>query len=142
VTGEILRRSIDLACPVGHAFEVFLGKIDLWWPRAHRKFPESTLQLEEGKLVERANDGREWVMAKIVRSRPPDLIELDWFPGSPSAPTTVEILFAATGDHTEITITHRALTPAAAEIWPSRVAFFEKGWDTVLPALKAFLEKD
>ena len=141
VGAEILRRSIGLDCPIDHAFDVFVGKIDFWWPRTHRKSPDSTLSIEGSDLVERSADGSRWVMARIVRSRPPDLLVLDWYPGSPAAPTNVEVQFAPAGDSTEITVTHRALRPNAAEIWPARVPIFEKGWEAVLPAFKSFVEE-
>jgi hypothetical protein len=40
---EVLTRRIALACPVEHAFGVFTDKIDLWWPRGHRRDREASL---------------------------------------------------------------------------------------------------
>ena len=138
---ELLTRTIDLACPVEHAFDVFTGKIDLWWPRGHRRNRDASLSLDDKALVERAADGSEWIMGKVTVIEPPHLLSLDWFPGSPASPTSVDIRFAATSSGTTITVTHRALSPAAAEVWPQRVALFTKGWETVLPALKTFIEE-
>lgn len=137
---EILTRTIDLRCPVDHAFDVFTQKIDLWWPRGHRRNRNSSLSLDSEALIERSPDGSQWVMGSVTALEPPNLLALDWFPGSPAAPTSVEIRFAGTADGTTITVTHRPLLETKS-IWPQRVALFTKGWETVLPALKNFIEE-
>ncbi len=139
---DILTRQIALDCDVAHAFDVFTDRIDLWWPRRHRRTPEAALRLTPEALVETAPDGSRWTMARVTAFEPPARLALDWFPGSPAAPTSVDIRFAAAGDGTMVTVTHRALTPEAAEIWPKRVSTFTTGWDTVLPALKHFAEEN
>ena len=138
---EVLVRTITLACPVAHAFEVFTDKIDLWWPRGHRRNRDATLGFDGEDLIERAPDGAEWTMGRVTAIDPPHLLSLDWYPGSPVDPTSVEVRFAARDTGTEITVTHRALTLEAKSIWPQRVATFTKGWDSVLPALKNFIEE-
>jgi len=138
---DVLTRTISLNCPVEHAFDVFTTKIDLWWPRGHRRNHEATLALDGEDLVERAPDGAEWTMARVTAIDPPHLLSLDWYPGSPVDPTAVDVRFASKDDGTEIVVTHRALRLEAKSIWPQRVATFTKGWDTVLPALKSFIEE-
>ena len=139
---DILTRKIALNCDIDHAFAVFTSKIDLWWPRGHRRNRNASLRLTEDALIERTPDGAEWTMGEITAIEPPSLLSLDWFPGSAAAPTSVEIRFAPSGDGTEITVTHRALTLETKSIWPQRVATFTKGWETVLPALKEFIETE
>lgn len=138
---DILTRTIALACPVEHAFTVFTDKIDLWWPRGHRRNREATLSLDRDALVERNPDGTFWTMGRVREIDPPHLVAFDWFPGSPAAPTSVEVRFATEAGGTTITVTHRALSDGAQTIWPERVATFTKGWDTVLPALQTFIEE-
>ena len=137
---EVLVRTIALACSIEHAFDVFTEKVDLWWPRGHRKSRDASLHFTDDALIERSPDGSAWTMGRITAIDPPRLLSLDWFPGSAAAPTSVEIRFADAGGGTEITITHRPLIETKS-IWPQRVALFTKGWDTVLPALKAFIEE-
>jgi uncharacterized protein YndB with AHSA1/START domain len=140
---EVLVRTIDLNCSVEHAFQAFTDKIDLWWPRGHRRNREAALHLEArdgGDLIERTADGSEWTMGHVTSIEPPHRLSLDWYPGSPAAPTSVDIVFAPKNDGTEITVTHRALSLETKSIWPQRVATFTTGWDTVLPALKHFIE--
>jgi uncharacterized protein YndB with AHSA1/START domain len=141
---EILTRTITLNCGVEHAFDVFTTKIDLWWPRGHRKTSEGALRLQPvagGALIDRAPDGSEWRMAEVAEIDPPTLLKLDWYPGSPAAPTSVEIRFAPQVSGTTVTVTHRPLLETKS-IWPQRVALFTKGWEAVLPALKQFIEEE
>jgi uncharacterized protein YndB with AHSA1/START domain len=121
---------------------VFTDKIDLWWPRGHRRNRDAALALTDDALVERGPDGSVWIMAEVAAKEPPHLLALDWFPGSNGAPTSVEVRFAIQGDGTLITVTHRPLALEAKSIWPQRVARFVIGWDNVLPALKAFIEEE
>ncbi|MEP7240196.1 MAG: SRPBCC domain-containing protein [Devosia sp.] len=143
---EILVRTMTLACPVEHAFRTFTDKVDLWWPKGHRKHRDGSLRfdlVEGGDLVDRASDGDEWTMARITALEPPARLDLEWYPGSPLAPTRVEIRFESAGaEATEITITHRALTLETKSIWPQRVGLFTAGWDAVLPALNAFISTE
>jgi uncharacterized protein YndB with AHSA1/START domain len=138
---EILTRTISLNCGIEHAFEVFTDKVDLWWPRGHRKHRDGTLRLAGDVLIDRGPDGTEWTMAAIAEIDPPSLLRLDWYPGSPGAPTAVEVRFSGDGDRTEIIVTHRPLLETKS-IWPQRVELFERGWSTVLPALKTYIEEE
>jgi uncharacterized protein YndB with AHSA1/START domain len=140
---EILVRQIGLNCSVEHAFAVFTDAIDLWWPRGHRKHREGRLRLEPrdgGALVDRAPDGSEWTMGRVTSINPPLRLDLDWYPGSPAAPTSVEVRFTPDGTGTAITVTHRPLLETKS-IWSQRVETFTRGWDAVLPALKSYIEE-
>lgn len=81
-------------------------------------------------------------MAEVVAFEPPLRLALNWFPGSPAAPTHVEVNFIDTGAGATVTVVHQPLTAGAEEIWPTRVALFTKGWEAVLPALKAYAEQN
>lgn len=143
MTEPVLRRTIALRCSPAHAFRIFAEKTDLWWPRGHRRTPDAALVLQprvDGRLIERAPDGSEWVLGRITAYEPPNHLSFDWFPGSPAAPTAVDVTFRQTGGGSEIAIVHRALAAAAIAAWPEKVTLFERGWDTVLPALAGFIE--
>ena len=140
---EVLVRTIELDCAPDHAFDVFTRLIDAWWPRGHRKHRDGALRLNAvagGALIDRAPDGTEFVMGEVTGIEPPRRLDLDWYPGSPAAPTSVEIRFAKHDAGTLVTVTHRPLLETKS-IWPQRVALFTKGWETVLPALKSYLEE-
>ena len=138
---EILTRTISLNCSVEHAFDVFTDRIDLWWPRGHRKHRDGTLRIAGGALIDRSPDGSEWTMAVVTEIDPPSLLRLDWYPGSPAAPTTVEVRFSGDDSRAEIVVTHSP-SSGSRSIWLQRVEQFERGWSVVLPALKAYIEED
>lgn len=141
----VLTRTIALRCGPAHAFRVFTEMTDLWWPRSHRRTTEATLVFEAmagGRLLERSPDGEEWVLGRLTAFEPPERLCFDWFPGSPAAPTTVEVAFRAADEGSEIAIVHRALSEDAISAWPGKVALFERGWDTILPAFAARIEAD
>ena len=138
---EILTRRISLNCGIAHAFAVFTDKIDLWWPRGHRRHRDGTLRIAGDVLVDRSPDGREWTMATIAQLEPPSLLRLDWHAGSPGASTAVEVRFTGNDNHTEIVVTHRPL-PETRSTWPQRVAAFEDGWSNVLTALKSHIDEE
>lgn len=139
---ELLNRQFTLSCSRAHAFKVFTQMIDLWWPRGHRRTEGSTLILQPtqgGRLFERAPDGSEWTLGEIITFDPPSKLAFQWFPGAPNAPTHVEVDFTEQGEGASISVTHSAITPEAINIWPDKVALFERGWDTILPALQSYI---
>jgi uncharacterized protein YndB with AHSA1/START domain len=138
---EALTRSITVDCPLEHAFDVFTGKIDLWWPRGHRKFERSTLTLEPragGLILERMHDGQEAVLGTVIDCDPPHTIRYSWNPGKITEPTVVAIRFERVAEGTRVDVEHRAAANAVPGEWGQRVALFEKGWGTILPAFKDF----
>ena len=140
---EVLEREILLRCSPAQAFRVFTEQVDLWWPRGHRKSTDGTLRLERrrnGRLLDVAPDGSAWTMAVVIEIVPPERLTLDWFPGSPAAPTRVEIAFEGREGGTRIRIVHTAPTPEAAVVWPQRVQLFTRGWEAVLRALRAHID--
>lgn len=141
---DLLTRTISLACPVDRAFDVFTRQVDLWWPRGHRRTREAAMVLEPvlgGRLMERSPGGEEWLIGRLTRFARPDALAFDWFPGSPAAPTAVDIAFIAASTGTKIRIVHKAISGGALAAWPDKVALFARGWDTVLPALKHHIEQ-
>lgn len=145
MSDPILERVIALRCSPAHAFRVFTEMTDLWWPKGHRRTPGATMVFEPaagGRLLERAADGEEWVLGRLTVFDPPHRLGFDWFPGSPAAPTSVDVTFSAAEHGSEIAIVHRALSEAAIAAWPEKVALFERGWDTILPALARLIDNE
>ena len=63
-----LEKEIRVACSREHAFAVFTSRIDVWWPRGHRRFGESELRLEPfvgGRFFERAANGEEFDLGAV-----------------------------------------------------------------------------
>jgi uncharacterized protein YndB with AHSA1/START domain len=134
----MIRKSILLRCPPDEAFELFTGRISEWWPATHRptKDPASELFIEPaGRFFERARDGREIELGRVVLWQAPRRIELDFYVGTSAAqPTAVNVTFAAEDKGTRVTVHHRA-GPASEELWKGRAPLFEKSWEAVLAAL-------
>lgn len=137
---EPIRRTVSVRCPVEHAFRVFTHRIDAWWPAGHRRFDRSTLTLEAepgGRFFERAPDGREVVLGKVLTVEAPHHITYTWHPGAITAPTAVEIRFTADGELTRVDVTHHEADAAMGDRWPERAALFTRAWSHVLPAFAA-----
>lgn len=105
----VLRTAV-VARPVEEAFAVFTDEIGAWWPLpTHSVFREHAggVHLVDGRLVERATDGRESVWAEVEAWEPPHRLVLRWHPGSElGAAGRVEIRFAEDGDTTRVDLRH------------------------------------
>lgn len=134
----MIRKSILLLCPPDEAFQLFTGRISEWWPQTHRptKDPESRLSIEPGgRFWERARDGREIELGRVLTWEPPFRLTLDFYIGTSVAqPTAVEITFAPENEATRVTVHHRA-KPESEGLWTMRAPVFDKSWDAVLGAL-------
>ena len=130
-------------CSLEHAFATFTARLDLWWPRGHRRFEDGRLALEPrvgGRFFDRSPDGAEAVLGQVVLWEPPRALVYTWKPGSITEPTTVEVRFVAEGDHTRVDVLHREGDAALGAQWLERVALFTRGWGAVLPAFAAAAE--
>lgn len=138
---EPYETSITLRCNVEHAFDAFIDKVDLWWPKSHRRFEHSSFSLDArvgGKLVERADDGSEMVFGDVLSCERPKTIRLSWYPGKISRPTEVTITFVGKGDHTTVRVVHAEGDGDMGSRWEERVALFSSGWAAILSALDDF----
>ncbi len=137
---EPIRKKIRVECSREHAFVTFIEKIDLWWPKGHRKFGSSKMHLEAkigGSFVEESTEGERWELGRVIKCDPPRMIAYTWFPGALSGPTLVSVFFAEDGDGTLVSVVHREGEAELGDLWPERAALFERGWSTVLPLFGA-----
>lgn len=141
---EPLRKSITIRCPVAHAFAIFTEKVDLWWPRSHRRFDTSTLTLDPtpgGLFVERTPTGETVTFGEVLKCNAPHEITFTWNPGKITGPTEVTITFTAKKDTTIVNVEHTEGTANLGEAWETRVALFANGWTAVLAALQTQAQK-
>lgn len=139
-----LRKSITINCSVAHAFATFTEKVDLWWPRSHRKFETSTLTLDPrpgGLFTERAASGEIATFGEVLNCNAPNKITFTWNPGKITGPTEVTITFAADKDRTLVQVEHIEGAANLGEAWETRVALFANGWTAVLSALQFHAQK-
>ena len=134
---EPVRRSVRVRCDITHAFEVFTSRVDVWWPRGHRRFENSQMTLEAlagGRFVERSDQGEENKLGEVLACEPPHRISYTWYPGATDQPTHVDVRFVAEGEETIVHIVHSEGTSGLGETWPQRSERFQRGWDLILPA--------
>ena len=115
-----VRKSIRVAVPRGRAFEVFTTGMHRWWPLEHSilKAPRAAITAEPrvgGRWFERAIDGTECTLGRVLAWDPPERVVLTWqlnadFAYDPDFVTEVEIRFTSEGDNaTRVDLEHRNL---------------------------------
>ena len=134
----MIEKSVSLPCPPEDAFRLFTDRISEWWPPTHRpsKDPHSEVFLEEsGRFWERARDGRELDLGRVLAWEPPHRLTLDFYLGSSAAqPTAVEVVFTPRDGGTLVSV-HHCAKPESLDLWNQRAPIFVKSWDAVLAAL-------
>jgi uncharacterized protein YndB with AHSA1/START domain len=137
-------KSVLLPLNLADAFKLLTDQISQWWPpdRRHTKDADSLIFLQaDGRFFERASDGKEVEMGRVLAWRAPHRILLDFYIATgKDHPTEVEITLAAEGDGTRVTIKHSA-KPESAHLWDKRAPRYVSSWDAVLAALEAAARK-
>ncbi|MEZ4267914.1 MAG: SRPBCC domain-containing protein [Myxococcota bacterium] len=135
-----IRHSVRLRCPPAHAFAVFTGAIDAWWPASHRGRPDATIAFETGasaRLVERDPQGGVRELGQVIAWEPAERLAYTWRPGAPEGLTTrVEVRFLPDGDGTRVNVTHSDGEPGLGADWATRAQRFDASWPVVLRALE------
>jgi uncharacterized protein YndB with AHSA1/START domain len=114
-----VRKSIHVAAAPEHAFDLFTNGIGRWWPKTHKI---SNAELDRpviepragGRWYERAVDGSECDIGKVLVWEPPARLVLIWqltpeFAYDPDLITEVEVLFTPEGTGTRVDLEHRDL---------------------------------
>jgi uncharacterized protein YndB with AHSA1/START domain len=138
-------RSIRVSCGLYDAFTTFTACIDLWWPVAHRRFPDSIVVMEPwvgGGFFEKNPDGKAVRLGEVVRFDPPRALSYTWYPGAIEKPTLVHVSFVEDGDAVLVTVTHAEGESALGMEWEKRSVRFAKSWEEVLPAFASYLASE
>jgi len=132
-------KSILLPLAPLQAFELFTVRVSDWWPteNRHTNDPLSTLHmLDSGRFFERASDGREIELGRIVAWDEGRRLLFDFYVATgPDRPTQVEVQFEAEVEGTRVTVSHGPM-PRSAELWGERAPRYARAWERVLAALK------
>jgi uncharacterized protein YndB with AHSA1/START domain len=142
---ESIQRSIAVPAPPERAFEVFTSGMTSWWPAAHHigSAPIAEVIIEPfagGRWYTRHEDGSETSTGFVVAWEPPSRLVITWqisaeWRYDPALITTVEVLFAAEGAGTRVSLEHRDLERFGPEAERMRVTFNEPGaWTGTLEA--------
>lgn len=136
---EPLTYTFDVACSVGHAFDVWTSKIDSWWPANHTYSgePDARVFLEReigGRIFERTADGTEHEWGEVTVWDPPVKFGYLWrLRKQREDGTDVEITFTEVdADATRVEIVHSGWERLGADgpDWRTRNT---GGWEGVLP---------
>ena len=120
ITPAPVRRAVTVAAPPALAFEVFASRIGSWWPKSHHigaAEPETVViePREGGRWFERAPDGSECEVGKVLVWDPPARLVLAWqltaeWRFDPQLVTEVEVRFTPEGQGaTRVELEHRNL---------------------------------
>ncbi len=136
---EPLRFSLEVVCPVEHAFAVWTAKTSRWWPLSHTVTQQPGLEVvfegwPGGRIFERTPDGQEIDWGEITRWEPPHRLGYRWHIATDRASATeVEITFNTTDRATtRVDIEHRGWERLGTRGQGWRDAN-RAGWDGVLP---------
>ena len=141
--------SLSVAVRRERAFEVWVGHIDLWWPKSgHTRSgdPATTVCLERhagGRFFERTSDGREITWGLIEAWEPPDRIAFTWWMGADAETATrVEVTFTEGGPgSTDVVVRHSAgRMPEPA--WASMRGDFQRGFAAVIRAFEGAVRNE
>lgn len=114
-----VRKNIFVAASPDRAFDTFANGIGRWWPKSHHT---GTTDLDVpvieprsgGRWYERAVDGSEREVGKVLAWEPPGRLLLTWqlrhdFTYDPDLVTEVEVTFTPEGEGTRVNLEHRNL---------------------------------
>lgn len=137
---EPVTLTVDLNCPVEHAFDTYSGKMGAWWPLdSHAvetdKATNCIIETREGgRIYEVTSEGKEHLWGTVLECRRPDLLIHSWHPGGdPEKPTRVQIRFEPVGKGCRLSLTHEGFE-ILGERGPSVRDNYGPGWQHVIGA--------
>jgi uncharacterized protein YndB with AHSA1/START domain len=139
ITIAPVRKTIRVAVPIAHAFEVFTSGLTRWWPHDHGvgKKPIAKVLMEPrlgGRWLEIANDGTETAVATITLWEPPHRLVLVWQVNAQWRPdvsmaSEVDVRFTADGpEATTVELVHHKFETMGAEAGTSLRRDVDRGW--------------
>jgi Activator of Hsp90 ATPase homolog 1-like protein len=135
----MIEKTAFLECVPERAFALFTERASDWWPERlrHTSDPRSEIRLlATGRFWERATDGHEVELGRVIAWEPSQRLILDFYPGTDADhPTKVVVSFEAHGDGTQVVVVHEP-KPESAGLWTERAPSFESSWKLMLPALE------
>lgn len=141
----MITRDVVVRVPPEAAFRAFTERIDLWWPRGHRRGgePGDRLVLEGpvgGRFAEVRADGTELPYGEVIAWSPPDGLRFTFLPGAtPDAPTEVEVRFRPVDGGTRVEVRHGPGRMPADRFARTAVRF-AANWPEVLQGLRRLLD--
>lgn len=129
------------------AFNVFLKKMDLWWPRSHHVGKANMIEMvlepkPKGRWYSTHDDGQECMVGYVDSYEPFSRLKLVWqlggdFQFDPNLITNVEVLFEKQGpSQTLVKFEHRNL-----ELLGDKAPGIDQGWSMIMDVYREFAER-
>lgn len=133
---EPLVVEFSIAATADHAFDTWVRRIGMWWPRDHTVSGDpAAIEVEPfvgGLIVERDRAGIAHPWGQVVRWEPPRRIDYLWhLMFSPDEATTVSVTFTDSRDATLVRIEQVGWDALGAH-GPPRRERTSQGWPTVI----------
>jgi hypothetical protein len=134
----MIRKTAYLACQPARAFTLFTERATHWWPKdvRHTADPESEIRmLATGRFWERASNGHEVELGRVLVWEPAQRLVLDFYPGTDERhPTEVVVSFREEKGGTRVVVEHSP-KPESSTLWATGAPRFERSWTRVMAAL-------
>jgi Activator of Hsp90 ATPase homolog 1-like protein len=135
-----LRHAVVVELEPHHAFALFTGRLDAWWPLAQFSCSgEAKARVEVqprvgGQVLEQGADGRAHAWGRVTAWDPPRAFAMSWHPGQDAAlATDLRVEFRALADgRCEVSVIH-----GGWDRRPDARAGYDQGWPVVLAAYAA-----
>jgi Activator of Hsp90 ATPase homolog 1-like protein len=138
-----IRKTLMVDASVETAFETFTKRMGDWWPEEpHTVFDDRVAvvvdERVDGRVYERAADGREADWADVIAWQPPSRLVLRWRVNPERGPTEMEVRFSTEGERTRVDLEHRGWDEIVDAEGRAR---YDGGWDKVLGGFVASLNR-
>lgn len=126
--------------PVGHAFDMWVNRPSLWWPRTHTVNKDDDLAIifegyRGGRIYERTSDGVESTWGEIRAWQPPNRVAYSWHLFfDPAEATLVDITFTATDAGTLVRIEHGGWDRLGEPTGTERRTNTNRAWAAITPS--------
>ena len=140
---EPLVVEFTVAKPVAHAFDMWVNRPSLWWPKSHTVNKTDNLAVvfegrPGGRIFERTGEGVEADWGSIIAWEPPHRLTYSWHLFfDPSEATQVDVTFAESDEGTRVRIEHAGWERLGEPTGTERRTNTSRAWGAVTPSFIA-----
>ena len=136
---EPLIVEFTVAKPVDHAFDMWVNRPSMWWPKSHTVHKTEDLAIvfegrPGGRIYERTGDGIESDWGEIRAWEPPYRVAYSWHLFfDPAEATLVDVTFTETDGRTKVCIEHAGWERLGEPTGSERRTNTNRAWGAVTP---------